>query len=110
MLEIIVSRKSVVLGFVASLIVINFASWVDDYFMDDMVFAKHELRSGHFLVPVDFDRGNMSETDMDGLTVYVANYDEINSYYYNPGSCYDFMVERTELIGDGIKEGFKPKR
>ena len=47
---------------------------------------------------------------MDGLTVYVANYDEINSYYYNPGSCYDFMVERTELIGDGIKEGFKPKR
>ena len=110
MLEIIVSRKSVVLGFVASLIVINFASWVDDYFMDDMVFAKHELRSGHFLVPVDFDRGNMSETDMDGLTVYVANYDEINSYYYNPGICYDFMVERTELIGDGIKEGFKPKR
>lgn len=109
-LEIIVSRKSVVLGLVASLIVINFASWVDDYFMDDMVFVKHELRSGHYLVPVDFDKGNMSEIDMDGLTVYVADYDEINSYYYTPGSCYDFMVERTELIGDDIKEGFKPKR
>ncbi len=109
MLYYIVSKKSVILALVASLVLVNFCSWVDDYFMDDMVFVKHNIMAGHYITPVDFDRGNMTATDVDGVTVYVADYDEINSYYYCPGSCYDFMVERTELIGDDISDGFKPK-
>lgn len=106
----IVSKKSLVLALVSSLLLINFCSWIDNYFMDDMVFAKHNVMSGYYVVPVDFDEGNMTTMDMGGLTVYVAGIDEINSYYVSPGSCYDFMVERTELIGDDIREGFKPKR
>ena len=110
MLYYIVSKKSIVLALVASLVVINFCSWIDNYFMDDMVFVKHNVMAGHYLTPVDFDKGTMTTFDMDGLTVYVAGIDEVNSYYANPGSCYDFMVERTELIGDSIKEGFKPRQ
>ena len=41
--------------------------------------------------------------------LYVAGIDEVNSYYASPGSCYDFMVERTTLIGDNIKDGFRPR-
>ncbi|MBE5829993.1 MAG: hypothetical protein E7305_11140 [Butyrivibrio sp.] len=111
-LEHITSKKKVVsliIGFVASLIVINFCSWIDNYFMDDLVFIKHNVRASHYVIPVDFDKGNMYEMDMDGLTVYVADIDEVNSYYCSPGSCYDFMVERTELIGDSIKDGFRPR-
>ncbi len=109
-LDIVVSKRGIVLGVFAALVLINFCSWVDNYFMDDMVFLKHNLMAGHYVVPVPFDEGTMTTVDMDGLTVYVAGIDEINSYYANPGSCYDFMVERTELIGDSIKEGFKPRQ
>ncbi len=110
MLHYIIRKKNIVLALVASLVLVGFCSWIDEYFMDDMVFVKHFCMADHYLIPVDFDRGNMTATDMDGLTVYVADVDEVNSYYFSPGSCYDFMVERTELIGDDIREGFKPKR
>ena len=109
MFEYIVRKKSIVLGLVASLVLINFCSWIDDYFMDDMVFVKHNIMEGHYIVPVPFDEGNMTAVDMDGLTVYVAGADEINSYYTCPGSCYSFMVERTKLIGDDISKGFMPR-
>lgn len=109
MLEYIVRKKSIILALVASLVLINFCSWIDDYFMDDMVFVKHNVMAGHYIVPVPFDEGNMTAVDMDGLTVYVAGADEINSYYTCPGSCYSFMVERTKLIGDDISKGFMPR-
>jgi len=108
-LEYIVRKKSIILALVASLVLINFCSWIDDYFMDDMVFVKHNIMEGHYIVPVPFDEGNMTAVDMDGLTVYVAGADEINSYYTCPGSCYSFMVERTKLIGDDISKGFMPR-
>lgn len=54
-------------------LLVNFCSWVDDYFMDDMVFVKHNIMAGHYLTPVDFDRGNMTATDVDGVTVYDLN-------------------------------------
>lgn len=110
MLEYIVRKKSIILALVASLVLINFCSWIDDYFMDDLVFVKHNIMEGHYIVPVPFDEGNMTAVDMDGLTVYVAGADEINSYYVSPGSCYSFMVERTKLIGDDISKGFMPRR
>ena len=108
-LEIIAGKKSVLLGLAAALIAVNFGSWIDNYFTDDMVFVKHYLTSGYYITPVPFDNPQMSTMDMDGLTVYVAGLDEVNSYYTCPGTCYDFMAERTELIGEGIRSGFKPK-
>ncbi len=108
-LDIILSKKSVVLGIVAAMIVVNFFSWIDDYYMDALLFFKHHATDGYYVAPVPYDQGNMTAVDMDGLTVYVADYDEVSSYYYSPASCYEFMVNRTELIGDTIKDGFKPK-
>ncbi|MCR5403691.1 MAG: hypothetical protein K6E91_07745 [Butyrivibrio sp.] len=108
-LDVIIGKKSVILGLAALLIAVNFGSWIDNYFTDDMVFVKHYIMSGNYVTPVPFDNPQMSAMDMNGLTVYVAGLDEINSYYTCPGTCYDFMAERTELIGKDIYSGFKPK-
>lgn len=108
-IDIIREKKSILLALTASLVVINFGSWIDNYFTDDMVFVKHYLTSGYYVTPVPFDNPEMTAINMDGLTVYVAGLDEINSYYTCPGTCYDFMAERSELIGDSIWDGFKAK-
>lgn len=106
--DILVRKKSIAIAVLSALILINFCSWIDDYFMDSAVFAKHYL-AGNYVFPLPFERGNMYEYDMDSITVYVAGPDEVNSYYSFPGSCYGDMVEKTELIGDDLKGGFKAK-
>ena len=58
---------------------------------------------------VPFDKGNMTAMDMNGVTVYHADIDEINSYYVYPSTSYSGMADRTELIGSTIEEGFKAK-
>lgn len=42
---------------------------------------------------------------MDGVTVYAAGLDEVNSYYFYPGTCYDDMAARTKLMGKTFEEG-----
>jgi hypothetical protein len=91
------------------IITVNFFSWIDNYFMDSLVFVKHNLTAGYYVYPIPFEVAEMSEYDMDGVTVYIAGPYEKNSYYTCPSTCYDFMAERTELIGSTIKEGFKAK-
>ncbi len=108
-LDLIHEKKNVFLIAVITLIAINFFSWIDNYFMDDLVFVKHYISDGYYITPVPFEDAEMTPVDMDGLTVYVAGFDEVNSYYTCPGSCYDQMVNRTELIGDTIYDGFKAK-
>ena len=108
-IDCITEKKSITLIVLSSLVIINFFSWIDNYFMDDLVFVKHHLTDGYYVEQVPFDTGNMTAMDMDGQTVYVSDIDEVNSYYVFPGSCYGGMVERTELIGNTVKEGFKAK-
>ncbi len=34
---------------------------------------------------------------------------ENNSYYVTPGTSYKFMIERSESMGDSVKDGFGAK-
>jgi hypothetical protein len=109
MLDLMAEKRSVVLIGLTALIAVNFFSWIDNYFTDNLVFVKHNLTAGYYLSPVPFEEAEMSAYDMNGETVYIAGPYEKNSYYTCPSTCYDFMAERTELIGSMIKEGFKAK-
>ncbi len=112
-LDIAIEKKSVVLFAIASLIFINFCSWIDNYFMDDMVFAKHYATAGYYVAPIPFEHSEMAPIDMSkdgsGQIVYASGMIEVNSYYVCPGTCYEDMILRSELIGDTIEEGFKAK-
>ncbi len=107
--EYMKEKKSIILIGLSCIIAVNFCSWIDNYFMDSLVFVKHNLTAGYYVNPIPFEEAQMSEYDMDGATVYIAGPYEKNSYYTCPSTCYDFMAERTELIGSTIKEGFKAK-
>jgi hypothetical protein len=108
-----VKKQSVALYLLAALIIINFCSWVDNYFMGDMVFVKHYIADGYYISPIPFEQSEMTPIDMskevEGQIVYSAGLDEVNSYYVCPGTCYEDMVLRSELIGNTIKDGFKAK-
>ncbi|WP_024867285.1 LIC_10190 family membrane protein [Butyrivibrio sp. FCS014] len=108
-LDVIARKKNIVLAFLAALIAINFFSWIDRYFTDDLVFVKHYITDDYYLVPVEFPKSDMSTMDMNGQTIYIAGIDEVNSYHVYPGSCYGMMAERTELRGDSFEDGFKAK-
>ncbi len=109
-MDLITKKKNLVITGITLLIAINFCSWIDNYFMDDLVFVKHNLMAGYYIDPIPFEDSDMAAIDMNGQTVYVtADYSEINSYNVCPGCCYGDMAERTELIGSTIREGFKAK-
>ncbi|MCR5671578.1 MAG: hypothetical protein K6G10_11290 [Butyrivibrio sp.] len=103
------NKKSLGVWLALGLIAVNFFSWVDNYFMSDLVFVKHNLTQPYYIMQVPFEYEEMETYDMNGETVYYSGAGIVNSYYVCPGSCYKNMVERTELIGDTIKEGFKAK-
>ena len=106
--SVMVQKKSIVLALLIGVIFINFASWIDNYFTDNMVFVKHHLAENYYIVPIPFEDSNVEAVDLDGVTVYISS-DEKNSYYYTPNSCYGGMVERTKPIGKTVKEGFMPR-
>ena len=88
-----------------------FCSWIDNYVMDDLVFIKQNLTEPYYIAQKPFDDPEMEAVELaEGVTVYYASSgEELNSYYTTPSTCYQFMLERTELIGDTIEEGFKAK-
>lgn len=102
------SEKTLVtVGLAITFLCINYCSWIDNYFTDNMVFIKHYLSSGYYFDPIPFEESEMIPVYLDGITVYTC-YDEKNSYYYFPGSCYDDMISNTKPIGSTVKEGFMP--
>ena len=104
-----ISKKNLVAIALSALICINFFSWIDNYFTDCMVFVKQNVLSGYYIAPVPFDEGHMTPVEQDGCTFYIAGLDEVNSYYTFPGTCYEDMLYRSELIGSKIEDGLKPK-
>ena len=87
-----------------------FCSWLDNYLMDDLVFIRQNLTEPYYILQKPFDDPDMAAVEMaDGVTVYYAVEGENNSYYTTPSTCYQYMLERTELIGDTIEEGFRAR-
>ncbi len=86
-----------------------FGPWIVKYVGDDIEFIQNYAKDGYVLWPIPFEDAETDEYDMNGITVYNSRSEEVNSYYYCPNSCYNDMINRTELIGNTIKDGFKPK-
>lgn len=83
--------------------------FVDNYVTDAGVFVKHTYQEPYYLIQKEYDDADTVSNDLNGVTVYSCNEGEINSYYYTPNTCYPFMLERTDLAGDSIQDGFVPK-
>ena len=67
----------------------------------------------YYIVPKDYDYGRTATYEINGNTFYFNDYDkqegEINSYHYFPGTCYRFMIDRSTLITEDIRDGFIAK-
>lgn len=96
-------------GLILLLLFLCFAGWFDNYAEDDLVFVKHEIRSPYYVLQEPFEDAETGSEELSGNTVYYSEGGEINSYYHCPSTCYKFMLDRTELIGDTIRQGFKAK-
>ena len=83
--------------------------YLDHYVTDDGVFLKQQLREPYYILQKDYDISEMQEVTINGNTLYYSVEGIVNDYHKFPGSCYEFMLERTTLIGDTIEEGFMPK-
>lgn len=97
-------------GFLLMFIFLCFTSWLDNYAEDDLVFAKHEIRSPYYLLQEPFPDAETGSEKLNGNSVYYSEHGEINSYYHCPSTCYRFMLDRSELIGDTIQDGFRAKQ
>ncbi len=91
--------------------VVCFGNWTARYLnVDKERFVEH-AKDGYYLTPIPFPDSETDEVNMNGVIVYntVHEDEEVNSYYNCPSSCYSDMMNRSELIGTTLKEGFKAK-
>ncbi len=99
----------IVTGGVIFCITVSVSPYWDQYITDAGVFVKQMLREPYYIVQKDYEEGNMDSLEMNGNVIYFSRGEEINSYHVFPGTCYEFMLERSTLIGDEIEDGFKAK-
>ena len=107
-IDVMRQKRSIILAVLIGLLFINFCSWVDNYFMDNMVFAKQRAAENYYITPIPFEESEVEEIDLDGVTVYFSK-DEKNSYYYTPNGSYKDMILRSKPMGKTVKDGFMPR-
>lgn len=79
----------------------------DHYFVDDVIFIKHNLTQPYYICQKDYDTSSMAEYDMNGVTIYYPVEGQITGYQYFPSSSYHIMLANTELRGNTLKDGFR---
>ena len=94
----------------AVLMMLAFCSLTDNYMTGDIVFVKHNISSAYYIWQQPFDDNKMGYEELDGNKIYYPVKGEVNSYYYCPSTCYKMMLDRSELIGNTIKSGFRAKK
>ena len=100
-------------GVLVLLVCVCFCALTDHYLMDNLVFIKHEIKSPYYIQQKPFDNGEMNAAYPGGGSVavyYTVNDNEINSYYTPPSSCYYHMLERSEPMGDDVRDGFRSRQ
>lgn len=100
---------SIVTGGLLFCILVSVSPYWDQYITDAGVFVKHTLREPYYILQKDYDGGNMESREINGNRIYVSTEGEVNSYHVFPGTCYEHMLERSTLIGDEIRDGFRAK-
>ena len=105
--------QSIVTGSVVFLMFLCFSPYVDHYTTDAGVFLKQRLKEPYYICQKDYDLGSIGNYEINGNIIYYNDYieeeGERNSYHYFPNTCYEFMLERSTLVGNDIKDGFIPK-
>ena len=96
-------------GTAVVLIALCFAALLDHYVMDDLVFAKQYAGESYYVMQQPFDDSETGTEELNGNKVYYSVEGQINSYYSCPSTCYKVMLDRSELMGNTIKSGFKAK-
>lgn len=99
----------IVTGSMIFCITVSVSPYWDQYITDAGVFVKQTLREPYYIVQKDYEQGNMESREINGNIIYFSGGKEINSYHVFPGTCYEFMLDRSTLIGDRIEDGFKAK-
>lgn len=99
----------IVTGSMIFCITVSVSPYWDQYITDAGVFVKQTLREPYYIVQKDYEQGNMESREINGNIIYFSGGEEINSYHVFPGTCYEFMLDRSTLIGDRIEDGFKAK-
>lgn len=100
----------IVTGGLVFCIVTCLSPYWDRYITDGGVFLKQHFTDPYYVSQKDYDVGNMDSVEINGVTVYYdSTCNEVNSYFTCPGTCYEFMLERSTLMGDSLVDGFMPK-
>ncbi len=97
-------------GIFVFVLIICLTPYLDNYVKDDGMFVKQNIKEPYYVVQKDYDDAPTGSVTLNGNTIYYAdNMDEINSYHFCPNTCYPPMLERSELMGERIKDGFRAK-
>ncbi|MCH5249161.1 MAG: hypothetical protein J1E98_04490 [Lachnospiraceae bacterium] len=88
---------------------VSVSPYWDRYITDAGVFVKHNISQPYYILQKDYDIGNMESCEINGNTIYFSAGGEVNSYHTYPSTLYKGMLDEATLIGDSIKDGFKPK-
>ncbi|MBR3606362.1 MAG: hypothetical protein IKL51_02145 [Lachnospiraceae bacterium] len=103
---------SIITGSVVVCMFFCFSPYVDNYVTDDGVFIKQNLFEPYYVIPKDYDVGGTESMMIKGNVIYYNAPEhgegEINSYHYFPNTAYKFMLERSTLVSEDIKDGFEP--
>lgn len=104
--------QSIITGTLVTCMLFAFCPYVDNYVTDAGVFLKQKLTEPYYVVPKDYDYGNTKSVEIKGNTIYYNDYiqeeGERNSYHYFPNTAYYFMLEKSTLVSEDIKDGFVP--
>lgn len=100
---------SIVTGGLIFCILVSVSPYWDHYITDAGVFVKQNLIQPYYLIQKDYDRTEVGSCEINGNLIYYPESGEINDYHVFPGTCYKPMLERSTLIGNEIKDGFKAK-
>ncbi len=100
---------SILTGGLVFCIVVSVSPYWDHYITDAGVFIKHNLDEPYYLFQKDYDRTETGVEEINGNPVYYPLAGEVNSYHVFPGTCYKIMLDRTTLMGEDIRDGFKAR-
>lgn len=85
------------------------SSYWEHYFLDDMVFLKHNVMNPYYIIQQDYDSTELKVTDMNGIDIYSPKTGEISGYSHFPTTTYPQMISNVELRGSRLKDGFRNK-
>lgn len=99
----------IALGVPALTILLLFTPYIDNYFQDFGVFAKHNLTAGYYVMQKDYDIVPTSTQMVGKFEMTFPSKGEVNSYYAFPGTAYQSRLDEIEARGDTLRDGFRHK-